>query len=75
MTNQSITWTLTGERSEELRSNKVLAIGIEVTYPGRECGLSIQLETPAEGSLPEREFALDELRRLHGALTHILAEE
>ncbi len=72
METQRITWTL-GDRRVELRGDGVLAIGLELKYPERECGLSIRLLQPADGKQPEREFALAELRRLHEALTHILA--
>lgn len=71
MANSRITWVFS-ERRMNPRSEEVSAIGIEMTYPDRECGLSIRLLTPLDGKMPEKQAGLAELARLRDALNHIL---
>jgi hypothetical protein len=59
-------------RHARLPENKITGLGIQVTYEDRLCVLSIELAQAEDGSQPENEFALAELRRLRGALNDIL---
>lgn len=58
-----------------IRNESVSGLGIRVTYQDRECDLSIQISPPLLGSTPEKQAALDELRRLRDALSDILASQ
>ncbi|MCW5697215.1 MAG: hypothetical protein KIS96_10865 [Bauldia sp.] len=51
----------------------VAGLSLELHYRDRVCRVAIELTPPLPGRTPEKEAALDELRRLHAALEEILA--
>ena len=55
------------------RAEAVAALSLEVHYSDRVCSVSIELTPPVSGKTPEKEAALEELRRLRAALDEILA--
>lgn len=57
------------------RTDKVSSIGLQISYPDRDCDLNIYLPQPVDDVPPETEFVHAELRRLRDALDHILAAE
>lgn len=72
MTGYRYTWALK-ERHIEPHGDRVSAIGLRLTYPDRECDLSIRISPPLDGKTPETEAAMAELTRLRDALDHILS--
>ena len=50
----------------------VAGMSLEVHYSDRVCSVSIELTPPLPGKMPEKEAALEELKRLRAALDEIL---
>lgn len=70
---QRVTWTVVDRRTA-LNTDAVLGVGLNVKDQEREYGINIALSHPADAGRPERDFVLDEFRRLRETLDRILNE-
>jgi hypothetical protein len=67
-----VTWRMV-DRKFAPNASDVSALGLELQYSGRVCGLSIQLKPAVSVRIQETQMAMEEFRRLRDALDGVLS--